>query len=82
MANYTLLGGQDSSWSIAWERSSPDWGGVGESVHPRLQWSAHDAMWCPVSSPPPRSPVADPLKHCSVSPDGLSRTPVDDESTH
>ena len=49
----TLLGGPETSWHISWERSSPDWGGVGQSVHPRLQWSAHDAMWCPVSSPPP-----------------------------
>ena len=49
----TLLGAPDSSWSISWERSSPDWGGVGQRVLPRLQWSAHDAMWCPVSSPPP-----------------------------
>ena len=48
----TLLETNDS-WQIAWERSSPDFGGVGPRVHPRLQWSAHDAMWCPVSSPPP-----------------------------
>ena len=50
----TLLENQDSSsWRISWERSSPDWGGVGPRVLPSLQWSAHDAMWCPVSSPPP-----------------------------
>ena len=50
----TLLESSDS-WQIAWERSSPEHGGVGPNVHPRLQWSAHDAMWCPVSShPPPR----------------------------
>ena len=50
----TLLGSQETpSWHISWERSSPDWGGVGQRVLPRLQWSAHDAMWCPVSSPPP-----------------------------
>ena len=40
--NYLLQG---ESWQIAWQRSSPRWGGVGPQVDVDSQWSAHDAMW-------------------------------------
>ena len=36
---------EEPSFRIAWERSSPFWGGVGPRVDVNDQWSAHDAMW-------------------------------------